>query len=66
MIFLRNPLRKVPTIVDKDGFVVYESHTILRYLAGKYKVRLRCLLIGCRLISSGTGSLVPTGCQDPC
>ena len=29
-----NPTRKVPTLIDGD-LVVWESHTILRYLAGK-------------------------------
>lgn len=32
-----NPLGKVPTIVDEDGTVLGESHTILRYLCRKYK-----------------------------
>jgi len=30
-----NPMSLVPTI-DDDGFVVWESHTIVRYLADKY------------------------------
>jgi len=33
-----NPFSKVPTIVDTDGFVLYESHSIMRYLATRYKV----------------------------
>jgi len=31
----RNPFAKVPAI-DDNGFLVFESHAILRYLAGKY------------------------------
>ena len=28
-----NPNSQVPTLKDHDGFVVYESHTIMRYIA---------------------------------
>ncbi len=31
----RNPHGRVP-VIDDDGFVVWESHTILRYLAARY------------------------------
>lgn len=32
-----NPFGKVPTIIDEDGTILSESHTILRYLCRKYK-----------------------------
>jgi glutathione S-transferase len=31
----RNPLKKLPAMSD-DGFLINESHTILRYIADKY------------------------------
>ncbi len=31
-----NPMARVPTIVEADGFSLWESNTILRYLAGKH------------------------------
>lgn len=31
-----NPNRLVPAIVDRDGTVVWESHSIVRYLAARY------------------------------
>jgi glutathione S-transferase len=33
-----NPMRKVPAMVDRDGFTLFESHTIMRYLADSRKV----------------------------
>jgi len=33
-----NPLGKVPAIVEDDGFALFESHAILRYLARKHNV----------------------------
>lgn len=33
-----NPLGKVPVIVDGDGSVVFESHSIVRRLTSRYKV----------------------------
>ena len=31
-----NPQGRVPTIVDTDGLLLYESHAIVRYLCAKY------------------------------
>src|SRR3974390_696094 len=33
-----NPNRRVP-VIDDDGLIVWESHAIVRYLAGKYGPR---------------------------
>ena len=33
-----NPNGKVPTIVEDDGFTLWDSHAILRYLALKHRV----------------------------
>jgi len=32
-----NPLQKVPTIIDVNGVILSESHTIMRYLCRQYK-----------------------------
>eukprot|EP01100_Stratorugosa_tubuloviscum_P011615 TRINITY_DN520_c0_g1_i2.p1 TRINITY_DN520_c0_g1~~TRINITY_DN520_c0_g1_i2.p1 ORF type:complete len:245 (-),score=114.06 TRINITY_DN520_c0_g1_i2:196-930(-) len=33
-----NPNLKVPVMLDSDGFTLYESHTIMRYLCQKFNV----------------------------
>lgn len=33
-----NPFKKVPAIQEDDGFTLFESHAILRYLSKKYNV----------------------------
>jgi glutathione S-transferase len=32
----RNPLGKVPTLIDADGTIISESHAICRYLSRTY------------------------------
>jgi len=43
-----NPMGLVPTLIEEDGFCVWESNTITRYLASKF----------------GAGSLCPTNLQS--
>ena len=35
-----NPNNRIPTLIDSDGFVLWESHAIIRYLCQKYENKI--------------------------